>query len=278
MALYLAEMRQGPGPDAPDWQHSVARWVEANGAGRLDILARLSGEGPLLAQEIPDSCVVPWKSSGWTNDRNVLKMLECLEARGEVAVAGYEGRTRLWDLASRVYPEVEPVPVAQAARIRRTRRLRALGIARRRTVRSPVEPGDAGEVGVPARVEGVRGTWQVDPGLLDRRGDPIEGRTALLSPLDRLVFDRQRLLDLFGYDYQLEMYKPAAKRRWGYFALPILSGAEFVGKLDATADRAGGNLRVTAVHPDVRLTPALRDAIDHEIDDLAAWLGLELAY
>ena len=71
MALYLAEMRQGPGPDAPDWQHSVARWVEANGVGRLDILARLSGEGPLLAQEIPDSCVVPWKSSGWTNDRNV---------------------------------------------------------------------------------------------------------------------------------------------------------------------------------------------------------------
>ena len=220
---------------------------------------------------------MPWKSSGWTDNRNVMKMLECMEARGEVAVAGHEGRTRLWDLASRVYPDVEPVPIAEAELIKARRRLRALGVARERAVQAMVEPGDVGDVGEPAVIEGVRGTWRVDPALLDDRAEPVAGRTALLSPLDRAVFDRKRLLEIFDYDYQLEMYKPAVRRRWGYFALPILHGEQFVGKVDATSDREAGVLRVAAVYPDVRLTDTMRRAIDHEIDELAAWLGLELA-
>jgi uncharacterized protein YcaQ len=278
VALYLAEMRAWPGSgDVPDWRRGVARWMEANGSARLDVLARLAGEGPLLAQEIPDSCVVPWQSSGWTDNRNVMRLLEFMEATGEVAVAGYEGRTRLWDLASRVYPNVEPVPAAEAERIRATRRLRSLGLARERATAAPIEPGDVGDVGVPAVVDGVRGVWRVDPDLAERAADPAEGRTALLSPLDRLVFDRKRLLEIFEYDYQLEMYKPAARRRWGYYALPILHGDRFVGKLDAAADRKSGELRVAAVHPDVRLTAGMRDAIDREIDQLAAWLGLEVS-
>ena len=93
-----------------------------------------------------------------------------------------------------------------------------------------------------------KGTWRVDPAYL---GLPFEGRTALLSPLDRLVFDRKRLLEIFDFDYQLEMYKPAAKRRWGYWAMPILYGDRLVGKLDATADRKAGVLRVDAIHQDV---------------------------
>ena len=92
-------------------------------------------------------------------------------------------------------------------------------------------------------VEGVRGTWRVDPALARRQ--PFAGRTALLSPFDRLVFDRKRMAELFEFDYQLEMYKPAAKRRWGYFALPVLHGDRLVGKLDATADRKAGVLGST---------------------------------
>jgi hypothetical protein len=75
-------------------------------------------------------------------------------------------------------------------------------------------------------------------------GQPFSGRAALLSPFDRLIHDRKRTVELFEFDYQLEMYKPAAKRRWGHFALPILCGDRLVGKLDATADRKAGVLRV----------------------------------
>ncbi len=91
-------------------------------------------------------------------------------------------------------------------------------------------------------VEGVNGTWRVDPSLL---GQPFSGRAALLSPFDRLIHDRKRTVELFEFDYQLEMYKPAAKRRWRYFALPILYGDRLVGKLDATADRNAGCCRST---------------------------------
>jgi uncharacterized protein YcaQ len=70
------------------------------------------------------------------------------------------------------------------------------------------------------------------------------------------------------------MYKPAAQRRWGYFALPILHHDRLVGKLDAQADRKGGTLVVNAIHEDVRFTKAIRTAVDREIADLATWLGL----
>src|SRR4029079_17706755 len=99
--------------------------------------------------------------------------------------------------------------------------------------------------------------------------------TALLSPFDRLIYDRKRAVELFDFEYTLEMYKPAAKRRWGYFALPILHGDRLVGKLDAIADRKAGVLRVNAIHEDVRFTRAIAKAVHAELEDLAAWLGLD---
>jgi uncharacterized protein YcaQ len=72
------------------------------------------------------------------------------------------------------------------------------------------------------------------------------------------------------------MYKPAAKRRWGYYALPILYGDRLVGKLDATADRKAGVLRVNAIHEDVAFSKAMTAAVRREIADLGAWLDLEV--
>jgi uncharacterized protein len=217
---------------------------------------------------------VPWKSSGWTNNRNVTQLLEFMTLRGEVAIAGRRGRDRLWDLAARVYPDDPVVPFEEARRIRDQRRLRALGIARARGPECRVEPMDVGDAGEPAVVEGVEGEWRVDPALV---GQPFSGRAALLSPFDRLVHDRRRTLELFEFDYYLEMYKPAARRRWGYFALPVLYGDRLVGKLDATADGKAGVLRVDAVHQDVAFDAATTAAVEHEIKDLAAWLELDLA-
>jgi uncharacterized protein len=214
------------------------------------------------------------KSTGWTNNRNVTQLLEFMVLRGEVAVAGRNGGDRLWDLATRVYPDDPVVPVDEALRIRNERRLRALGIARARGPECPVEPVDVDEAGEPAVVEGVKGTWRVAPSLL---GQPFSGRVALLSPFDRLIHDRRRTVELFDFDYQLEMYKPAARRRWGYFALPILHADRLVGKLDATADRNAGVLRVHAIHQDVAFTTTMTAAIGREIKDLADWLDLDLA-
>jgi uncharacterized protein YcaQ len=274
MALYRAEMAEWPGRgELRDWQVWRRDWVRANDACRRDILDRLGSSGPLAAGELPDTCAVPWKSSGWSSDRNVTRLLEFMEARGEVAVAGRRGRSRLWDLASRVYPDEPAMPADQALRTRNELRLRSLGIARARAPECPGEPVDVGEAGEQAVVDGVKGTWRIDPSYLD---SVFSGRAALLSPLDRFTFDRQRTIDLFDFDYQLEMYKPAAKRRWGYFALPILYCDRLVGKLDATADRKAGVLRVNAIHEDLIFTRDMTTAVQAEIEALAQWLELDL--
>jgi uncharacterized protein YcaQ len=274
LALYRADMadwdKRG---EAGGWRASVRGWVTANKGCRLDILDRLRTDGPLSAREIPDTCEVPWRSTGWTNNRNVLRLLEFMEARGEVAVVGRQaGRDRLWDLAERVFPDDNVIPAAEAQRMRAQRRLRSLGIARARGPECPIEPQDVGEVGEPAVIEGVRGTWRVDPAQLDQ---PFSGRAALLSPIDRLVYDRKRMVEIFEFDYQLEMYKPVAKRRWGYYALPILYGDRLVGKLDATSDRPAGVLRVNAIHHDVPFTKAMNTAVHKEIESLATFLNLK---
>ncbi len=272
LALYRADMAAlAARPVERTWEN----WVHANDACRRDILARLDASGPLPSRELPDTCATPWRSTGWTNNRNVTQMLEFMVLRGEVAIAGRQGNERLWDLASRVYPDDPTVQADEARHRRNERRLHALGIARARGPECPVEPMDVGEVGEPAVVDGVKGQWRVEPSLL---GQPFRGRAALLSPFDRLIHDRKRLTELFEFDYQLEMYKPAAKRRWGYFALPILYSDRLVGKLDAAADRKAGVLRVDAVHHDVDFTKTMTADIDREIADLARWLELDLVH
>ena len=271
--LYRAELADWGEHPRVEWQESVAEWVEANDLCRRDILDRLAEEAPLPAAAFDDTCEVPWRSTGWTNNQNVVRLIDFMESRGEVAVAARGERgERLWDLAERVYPDTDTVPLEDALRQRARRSLHALGLMRPRVhdlagiVRKDIEPP-----GEPAVIEGVRGKWCVDPEQLER---PFRGRTALLSPLDRLIFDRQRMTDIFEFDYQLEMYKPKEKRRFGYYALPILSGDRLVGKLDATADRAHGALVVHAIHEDEEFSATLRRSVEREIVALATILGL----
>ncbi|MDO8392428.1 MAG: crosslink repair DNA glycosylase YcaQ family protein [Actinomycetota bacterium] len=258
LPLHLADMAEW----STGWLKS-REWMAANEGFRRRVLNQLRAEGPLLSRDIPDTAEVGWQSTGWTHDRNVTQMLEFLTSRGEVAVTGRRGRDRVWDLAERVFPaDLVALPATEARRLRNERWLRALGVAR---------PQAVGDAGVPVQIEGTVGEWRLDPAA---SADDFTGRTALLSPFDRLVHDRSRALDLFGFEYTLEMYKPAAKRRWGYFALPVLHHERLVGKLDATVDKKVKTLTVNAIHQDVRFTKAMTTAVDAEIDALAEWLGL----
>ncbi len=268
LSLYRAEM------EGPPRYESTAKWLDDNEEFRADVLELLELDGPLASHDIPDTSIVSWPSTGWNNNRNVMMMLECLMARGEIAVAGRRGRDRLWDLAERVYhADIPTVPLDEAASARDERRLRALGVVRNATPDLPVETTRVGSAGEAATIEGLKGEWRVDPGAL---GLPFEGRTALLSPFDGLIRDRKRMKDLFEFDYTLEMYKPVTKRRWGYYALPILHRDRLIGKVDAAADRDRGTLAVHAIHEDAPFTAEVRDAVHAELEELAAWLGLSL--
>ncbi len=173
---------------------------------------------------------------------------------------------------------VEAVPFEEAFAIRNDRRLRALGIAPAKGAKQPYEPVDVGPAGLPATVEGSSVKWRMHPDAVEWLDDldAFEGRTALLSPFDRLIYDRVRTQGIFEFDYTLEMFKPKAKRRWGYFALPILHGDRLIGKVDATAERANAVLRINAVHEDLPFTADIRDAVNAEIAALARWLGMRV--
>jgi uncharacterized protein len=261
LGLYRADMATWP----LGWSARAGEWLHANDGFRRRVLDQLRRSGPLASRDIPDTSEVSWASTGWTNDRNVTQMLEFLASRGEVAVAGRRGRQRLWDVADRIYPDLPIVPADEARRIRDARRLRSLGVAR---------PKIVGDAGVAVEIEGTPGQWRLDP---DATAEGFAGRTALLSPFDRLIHDRVRAMELFDFEYTLEMYKPKDARRWGYFALPVLHHDRLIGKIDAAVDRKASRLQVHAIHRDVRFTRAMTTDVQAELHALAGWLGLDVA-
>ena len=132
--------------------------------------------------------------------------------------------------------------------------------------------GDAGE---PAEVEGVAGEWRVEPALLDGavfRPGGVALAVRPTGPGPQAAHRPVRLRVLPG-DVQA-----GRKRRWGYFALPILYDDRLVGKLDAKADRKAGVLTVFAIHRDTPFDKRVEEAVDAEIDDLARWLDVELRF
>jgi uncharacterized protein YcaQ len=255
-------------PAGPWGFHKRAKaWLAANEPFRDYVLEQLRTRGPLRSRDLEDRSSSDWQSRGWTHQRNTTQLLEYLSAQGRVAVSGRDGADRVWDLAERVLPLDGPLLTeAEVEAIEAGQRLRSLGIVR------VGSSDDVGEIGVEAQVEGVRGRWRVQPELLDR---PFTGRTALLSPFDRLIYDRKRNELLFDFEYHLEIYVPVAKRRWGYYVLPALHGDRIAGRVDARADRDAGVLRVPSLHLERGTTSDDEAAIRAELAELAAWLRLD---
>jgi len=247
-------------------------WLEANDRFRIEVLARLRGEGPLLATEISDTADVTIPPDGWYGSNQVVHMLDFLQRQGQVAVVGREGRHRRWDLAERVYPQDMPeYDLDDAERMLDERRLQAAGIAKQKSPWTPV-----GEAGEPATIEGSTRKYRVDPEAIAALDRDDGGRVAFLNPYDAMLFDRPRLKELFEFEYVLEQFKPKPQRKFGFFAHPILMGDRFVGMLDAEVDRAREVLTVNAVHEFLPFEAEEDEMVRAEIADLAEWLGVSL--
>lgn len=275
-----------------------AAWMRKNMPLRRQVLSRLRREGPLATSAFDGREAVSWHSTGWTNDRNASQMLEFLSAEGRVLVAGRTGQERLWDLTERCVPAKALVSSATPTKLIRDatmRALRSLGVATTKQI-SEMLPGAmrglvlkeiaslarSGEF-VPARVvtaEGtLKGSWHVLAAdaeripTLERRW---RGRTTLLSPFDTLIRDRARAEALFGMRYRIEIYVPAAKRQYGYFAMPVLHEDELIARVDPRVDREQGAFVVNAVHlqPGVKRDRATGRAVAGALDDLAQFTGM----
>ena len=241
LPLIRARMRRRRGKYS--WERRASEFLKANGRFRRYVLRELERRGPLLSRELDDHSIRTWNSDGWYGNRNVGVMLEILHGRGQVAIAGRRGGQRLWDLAERWYPETETVPLAEAERRLAAKRFRALGVR--------LADGD----------------WQAHP---DADDGPVPNRLTFLSPFDRLIHDRNRAEALFGFHYRLEMYVPKAKRRYGYYVLPILRGDRLIGRIDPVLDRKTGVLTVNSVHWEPGVKPV---SLERTLRSLAAFLG-----
>lgn len=273
------------------------KWMTENRALRRLILSRLTADGPLLSRQFEDKSMRGWESTGWTNERNVSRMLDFLWTRGEIMVAGRVGGQKLWDLSERCLPEWTPrerLTDRQVTERAVLRSLSALGVARPRDITyyflrwrytnlkevlaSLARRKQIQRVAVVADAAPIPGEWYVrseDMQALEAIESSWEPRTTLLSPFDSLIAARPRTEQLFEFSFRTEIYVPKEKRQFGYYLLPILSGDRIIGRIDAAMDRKASQFLVKAVHAEVGAPDdiATGRAVGNAIGDLAEWLG-----
>jgi len=265
------------------------------------VLARLEAEGPLPSRAFTsEHRVHGWWDNQHPKTKATSHALSLLWDAGRVMVVRREGTERYFDLPHKVVPtdllrQAEEIGDDQADRALLDKYLRAFRVfdlgdsrfgwrripaaERREIVQRLVETGAV----VPLAVDGVRREYFIlaeDLGRLRTmdRAARREGRTAapegpirFLPPLDNLLWRRERVADLFGFDYTWEVYVPAAKRRYGYYAMPILAGDRLIGRMDPRLDRANGRLIVRLLHlePGVRPTRQLRESLRLALEAVA---------
>lgn len=286
------------------WARRVREWMEINEPFRQFILSEFQQRGPLFAGEIEDRSLEPWQSSGWSNARNVSMMLGLMWEQGDITVTRREGSgfglTRQWGLLEQHMPQWADhlaIPRSDAVRLAAQRSLKALGVGTERHIRNHFirnnYPGlgeALAELELDGRVQRVQvqdkgetwaGEWfiHVDslPDLAKIREGTWQTRTILLSPFDNLIADRERTETLFDFYYRSEIYTPKAKRRYGYYVLPVLHGDRLIGRVDPKMDRKTKTLHIHAVHqePGAPDSPAVAAELDDAVHRLGRFLGAQ---
>lgn len=275
-------------PAAMGWKFSV-EWMQKHHAEIDALVEHIRGHGPVRSRDFERQ---GGKGNGWWDWKPEKRHLEVLFSSGRLMVRERQNFQRVYDLAERVLPgwdDARDLPTPEAAQRDMVRAsCRALGIVKSgwvadyyRLRRGKYDAllhqlADEGEL-LPARIEGWPHQVFVHHSLREAALDDSLRATAttLLSPFDPVVWDRKRASELFGFDYRIECYTPAAKRQFGYFVLPVLSRGRLVGRLDAKAHRAQGVFEVKALYLEagVRQTQRLRDDLLRALQRAADWHG-----
>jgi uncharacterized protein YcaQ len=268
-------------------------WMEAHPDALEQVMGRIRQDGPVRSAEFART---DGKAGGWWEWKPEKRALEHLFAAGELMISHRENFHRVYDLRERVLanalPNWEDALAPNEQEVRRAlalKAVRALGVAPARWVSDYFRTPKKGVAGL---LEELAEEGSLDRARIEDFGEPayvhpdnaklaekiLSGRlrasgTTLLSPFDPVVWDRARASELFGFDYKIEVYTPAAKRRYGYYSLPILHEGALVGRLDAKAHRKQGTFEVKAIHlePGVVVSDDLVAGIAGALRGCAEW-------
>lgn len=249
------------------------------------ILDRISREGPLRAKDFENDRTT--KSSGWWDWRPSKVALERLHLTGGLLTTRKRDFHKLYDLTENIIPaDVDKTMPSAEESMRHLifRSLKALGIAyvkeiawNGRLIKHPVKEElkklvDAGEVCL-VEIEGLKGPLYMLP-IYKKKKITLAGDAFVLSPFDILNVFRHRLRDFFDFDYQVECFVPEAKRKYGYFSLPILIGDTFLARMDSKADRKQKRLIIHNLHFEtVKVTKPMIAKVSEAIQAFAKFNG-----
>jgi uncharacterized protein YcaQ len=275
-------------PAAMGWKYSAA-WMRERRAEVDALLAHIRDNGPVKSSDFERS---DGQGGGWWQWKPEKRSLEVLFTAGRLMIARRHNFQRVYDLAERVMPGWDDARMPEREAVRRTfvlKTVKALGLARAswipdyfRTKPPRLDPEILADEGalLRARVQGWNDPVYIHPDLADLAAGAACGSlaptaSAILSPFDPVVWDRRRALDLFGFDYRLECYTPAEKRRYGYFVLPILRRGALVGRVDAKAHRKEQlfELKLLTLEPGVKTSERFVRDVALALRRCAAWHG-----
>lgn len=287
----------------PMWQRQfrrleekVRKWewhrgmLDAN--GRNAIKDRIRQEGPLCTKAFDTK--ISGEKKMWARPPHKLA-LDYMWYAGELSTSHRKNFTKFYDLSERVIPSklLSNVPADETQIDWLCRNaLSRLGLASEGDIQRFWDAVSNAEAKtwvaanstnlVPVEVESADRDWlpfwawgDIEAQLADAPAPT--SRLRILNPFDPAVRDRNRLKRLFGFEYTVEMFVPAAKRQWGYYVYPLLEGDRFVGRIEVKADRKAGTLTVKQlwVEPNVKWSPARADKLQAELARMLRFVGLE---
>ena len=248
---------------------------------------RIKAEGPLQSKDFEEAK----KKAGWWEWKESKRALEQLFMEGKLMVASRKGFQKVYDLTGRVLPKninIQPPTAEEYAEylIRKTTRANGIaakseiGYLRRHATPAVVKTLERlleEEEIIPVKLEGVEKEfyYTTEKNLSDSSATAIKKQVKILSPFDNSVIQRNRLKNVFEFDYTIECYVPEKKRVYGYFCLPVLYGDTFIGRIDCKAQREDQTLEVrkTFWEKNFKVTQKFKDEFERSLKRFAKFNG-----